>query len=816
MTPSFFTVNADGLQFLAGLAFFVLAAVSFSLKRIPTPLLSWSGLGWFGLLFGCRQWLEGAELAMGRLPVLEGASTVLLAGASLGLLLFAAKEMMLRWMAGRWLRFGVMLLPPAVLLIAVQAGGLSWTTMFVMFSLGALVLYNTHWIRQGVHFPDVVRRPLGLATITLLLLVMAMLAGFPSDAACWTAWLNRDRFAGMTGFPITCVYIVLALALSAALWQIYACTVREATRGLIVRGRSWFGPQMAGVCVLLAAGGWLATQHTEGQARARIESELMGQAEAIAASLDARRILSLTGTLSDTNTPDYIGLRDILTRIQRSNPDLHNVYLYGPREGKSINYVASDTPGEADILPGTIYADELDAEDRAFFRTGIAYVSRPYVDRWGTWVSALVGMIPNRGGADRLRIGLGVDMSAGTLSQRIAEARLMTILQLALVSVILVGFIQSRQTWWDRTRKMQLNQAVVLELAKREYTTLAAAMEHLSETLAAALNVEYVSIWRYAEDRKSIECEAFFTRSTGNHDSGEVLKLERYPLYFRELEARSHLAVPDVRTEAFTSELARDYFTPKGILSLVDAQILQDGVTSGILCVEHTGTIRFWSEEEIQLVMAIVDMLALHIEKDEKQKLEGMRHASEERYSRIFEHSPEAIIVLDTRDGLVELNRRAEAFIGHPASALAGQGIGDWPCFVSESRSRIREQLAKLRQSGEIIPCEIELLTQSGERRDGLFDAAPLRAPGGLVTGYLVIISDITRNKRNESILKGTLRELERHNRLMSGREARILELKREVNALLLERGLPPAYQSVAAGGMPKTLKGDAQGQGAT
>jgi hypothetical protein len=67
------------------------------------------------------------------------------------------------------------------------------------------------------------------------------------------------------------------------------------------------------------------------------------------------------------------------------------------------------------------------------------------------------------------------------------------------------------------------------------------------------------------------------------------------------------------------------------------------------------------------------------------------------------------------------------------------------------------------------------------------------------VVGNLVIISDITQIKRGEAMLKGTLNELERHNRLMTGREARILELKQEVNALRAELARPPAYQSVLA-----------------
>ena len=97
-------------------------------------------------------------------------------------------------------------------------------------------------------------------------------------------------------------------------------------------------------------------------------------------------------------------------------------------------------------------------------------------------------------------------------------------------------------------------------------------------------------------------------------------------------------------------------------------------------------------------------------------------------------------------------------------------------------------------------PCELELVSSSGDRRVGLLYAASLRGQAGGVTGNLAIISDITQIKQGEAMLKGTLNELERHNRLMTGREARILDLKLEVNTLRAELGRQPAYLSVIAG----------------
>ncbi len=56
-------------------------------------------------------------------------------------------------------------------------------------------------------------------------------------------------------------------------------------------------------------------------------------------------------------------------------------------------------------------------------------------------------------------------------------------------------------------------------------------------------------------------------------------------------------------------------------------------------------------------------------------------------------------------------------------------------------------------------------------------------------------IRDITEQNTREDALQKMLAETERVNRLMQGRETRIVELKQEVNALCAELGRGPAVQ---------------------
>ncbi len=817
MNTAHFVLDADYIQFLTGLAFFALASVSFSLRRIPTPLLSWASLGWFGVLFGCCQWVECASFSLVRWPVLEKLYAVLFAGATACLLLFSAKELVPRWISQRWLRGTLYVFPLVVLAVVIEVGGAHEYELAVFFLLGAMATYCARRMWRASRFSRAAGSPLTLATISMVLLAVTFLVGCPPRNWFPSSVINREVFADHVGFSISYVYGVVALFLTASLWQVYQYATESASRGEIAWRKSWFGFQMTCVLVSLACAGWVLTRRAGEQAWEKCGEELMARAKDVAAALDVGPMLRLTGTLDDVTLPEYAHLRDILTRIQTRTPDVHNIYLYGPRGGKSINYVASIPPGQdEDIVPGTVYAETLDEEDQAFFATGIPYVSMPYTDRWGTWVSALVGVVPDAEGSNRVKIGLGMDISAASVEYRVNEARFLVIQQTGLLSVILIGFLMFRHHWWDRARQMEINQAVVLKLSRKDFSSFPAALEHVAKTLAMAVDVEHVSIWRYSNDRSAVHCAESYCLSADRHVSGAYLAVHLYPVYFRALESRPFLDVSDTRVDERTRGLVGDYLAPRRIRSILNAQILRDGKIQGIVCVEHTETIRTWTHEEAQLVLAIVDMLALLMEKGDRRAIESQKFASEERYRRVFEHSPEAIMVLDIDYCLLELNRHALAMIGFPDDELLGKTISDWPCFIAESRARLTQHLSVFKAEGRMDPCELELLSRDGDRHVGLLYIAALRGQTGGVTGNLAIVADITRIKEGEAMLKGTLNELERHNRLMTGREARILELKREVNALRVELGRSPAYQSVLAGkgseGQGPTLTGKEAG----
>ncbi len=113
-------------------------------------------------------------------------------------------------------------------------------------------------------------------------------------------------------------------------------------------------------------------------------------------------------------------------------------------------------------------------------------------------------------------------------------------------------------------------------------------------------------------------------------------------------------------------------------------------------------------------------------------------------------------------------------------------------------------------QATEVIKQDQDVITnnqpvfgavQSHSRSDGSIgwresSKVPLRDDNGRAVGVLEVWTDATERNLAEERLKRTLEDMERFNQLMRGRERRTLELKAEVNALLISLSKPKKYQN--------------------
>ena len=173
-----------------------------------------------------------------------------------------------------------------------------------------------------------------------------------------------------------------------------------------------------------------------------------------------------------------------------------------------------------------------------------------------------------------------------------------------------------------------------------------------------------------------------------------------------------------------------------------------------------------------------------------QKKIEIELKESEERYRLILDNSLDAVLLTSPDGSVYSANKAACEMFGMTEEEIccAGRnGLVDLddpnlPKLLDERErtGKAKGELRFKRKDGSIFPAEISsaLFTNSkGETKNSL------------------IIRDISDRKKVENEIKRKVDELERFNRLMVGREIKMIGLKKEVNELLEKLSFPGKYK---------------------
>lgn len=152
---------------------------------------------------------------------------------------------------------------------------------------------------------------------------------------------------------------------------------------------------------------------------------------------------------------------------------------------------------------------------------------------------------------------------------------------------------------------------------------LEVAMRAVNETAARVFGVSRSGIWILDESREILRCRDLYCVDGGAHESGLHIPVRSYPIYFRALAENRSVAASDVHTDERTSELSETYLRPRGIVSMLDAAIISTGRVTGVICLEHTGPPRVWTDEEQTFAGSLADLVALVMEAAERRRAEA-------------------------------------------------------------------------------------------------------------------------------------------------------------------------------------------------
>ena len=162
-------------------------------------------------------------------------------------------------------------------------------------------------------------------------------------------------------------------------------------------------------------------------------------------------------------------------------------------------------------------------------------------------------------------------------------------------------------------------------------SALMPTLQHITEMAARTLAVERVGIWRYADDRTAIQCMDLYELSRDCHAAETTLPVSSFPGYFDALVKSRIVAADDAHTDDRTAGLSAEYLSRIGISSLMDVPIYLFGRLEGVLCHEHVGPPRRWTEDEQMFAVAVSNLVTLAYEQGERRRAEEQLEQSQER-----------------------------------------------------------------------------------------------------------------------------------------------------------------------------------------
>ncbi|NPV74822.1 MAG: PAS domain S-box protein [Anaerolineae bacterium] len=193
--------------------------------------------------------------------------------------------------------------------------------------------------------------------------------------------------------------------------------------------------------------------------------------------------------------------------------------------------------------------------------------------------------------------------------------------------------------------------------------------------------------------------------------------------------------------------------------------------------------LQLFEHKNERLFLAIINDISA------RKQIQHALQESEARYRALFENTRAVMLLVNPENGaIIDANPAACEFYGWTRAEMTRLNINQINTLPPETiQSEMQNARTQRRQyflfrhrkkNGEVLDVEVF--------------SSPIQIGGR--TALFSIIHDITARKQAEAKIAEQVEELHRWYNLTLGREQRILELKREVNALLTQLGLPPRY----------------------
>ena len=136
------------------------------------------------------------------------------------------------------------------------------------------------------------------------------------------------------------------------------------------------------------------------------------------------------------------------------------------------------------------------------------------------------------------------------------------------------------------------------------------------------LQINRAGIWLLTDGKQAIRSKMLMDGDNCIFDCDLQLTRSDYPHYFASLDSARAVVTNDICAEQNAAGFRANYLIPSGITSMLNAPIHHRGEMLGIICCEHQGELRSWTNEEIAFASALADSYGRSISAAQRNEYE--------------------------------------------------------------------------------------------------------------------------------------------------------------------------------------------------
>ncbi len=120
---------------------------------------------------------------------------------------------------------------------------------------------------------------------------------------------------------------------------------------------------------------------------------------------------------------------------------------------------------------------------------------------------------------------------------------------------------------------------------------------------------------------------------------------------------------------------------------------------------------------------------------------------SDQVYKKVFDFSPEAIVVLDRKGNVVNVNDRLKDWLGYEPGEVIGKNITQLPFLSNKSKFLAGQNLAKRLVGKKVKAYDLPFIAKTGQEKNGRIQAILIKDNKKII-GDLVMITDVTEENK--------------------------------------------------------------------